>query len=59
MQKLAGASNGNAKLTEELVREIRDLYASGASVQSLVETYGMSTTATESVVHRRSWRHVV
>ena len=53
-----GESNGRAKLNEKLVREIRDKYAVGMTVRSLMDTYGMSIRAIEGVVHRRTWRHV-
>jgi hypothetical protein len=54
-----GADNGRAKLTEDLVREIRERYALGASVTALIDTYGLSRVAVENVVKYRSWRHVV
>lgn len=54
-----GADNGRAKLTEDLVREIRERYALGASVTALIDTYGLSRVAIENVVKYRSWRHVV
>lgn len=53
-----GESNGRAKLNEELVREIRDKYAMGIPVTSLMDSYAMSIRAIEGVVHRRTWRHV-
>lgn len=37
-----GSQHGNAKLTESIVREIRDLRARGETLQALAEQYGVS-----------------
>jgi hypothetical protein len=58
-RSLAGARNGRARLTEEMVREIREKYALGATVTALIDAYGVSRVAVENVVTHRSWRHVV
>jgi len=57
--KITGEQNGNARLTPELVREIRELHAQGASANALTEAYGLSKCAMRELLDYRSWRHVV
>ena len=48
-----------SKITEQDVKEIRRLYASGQYTQSeLAVTYGVGQTLISRVVLRRIWRHV-
>jgi hypothetical protein len=58
-----GVGNPSAKLTEERVREMRDLYAMSAqplwTYRSLSRRYGVSESTASSVVRRASWTHVV
>jgi len=60
-EKMAsGIDNGRAKLTENQVREIRLLYATGKfSQQELALRFGVSQRTISSVVGRRIWKHVV
>ncbi|SRR6266446_2645172 len=54
-----GATNGEAKLTEAQVREIRDIYAAGGhTYPQLAERYGVSPCAIGFAVRRVKWRHV-
>ena len=54
-----GERSGNAKLTAEVVREIRDLYASGAhSYRSVAAITHVPRGTVVDIVHRRTWRHV-
>lgn len=54
-----GEDNVNAKLTEQIVREIRQRYADGGvSQQQLASEYGVNQTKISAVVCRRTWKHV-
>lgn len=54
-----GERNKSAKLTEDDVREIRNLLAGGAKQKDLCSRYGISTGAMSAVATRQHWRHVV
>ena len=49
---------GNAKLTEDEVREIRGLLMSGSSAYSLADQFGVSRTALLNIARGTSWRSV-
>lgn len=54
-----GSKHGMSKLTEELVREMRRLYDSGACVQkALCDRFGVNASTVNSVVRRHTWKHV-
>lgn len=56
-----GEEHGSAKLTESLVREIRNLYIKGskkAGVPALAKKFGMGKWAIYCIVNRKTWRHV-
>jgi hypothetical protein len=54
-----GVAHWNARLTEDNVREIRRLYATGEfSYQELGLRFGVSKQMVSSIVHRRNWKHV-
>lgn len=53
-----GASNGNAKLNPDAVRDIRARAASGESNKSISERYGVTAGAIYFVIQLRTWRHV-
>ena len=53
-----GERHGQAKLTDEKVREMRRLRASGVSVRTLAEQFGMSVMATYRAVIGVSWSHL-
>lgn len=55
---MRGASNPAARLTEDDVRAIRTLRASGASYPSLGARFGISKTMVRNIVLRRAWSHV-
>lgn len=50
-----GAAQHLAKLTDDIVREIR---ASDASQAELAERYGVSQGTISNIVLRKTWRHV-
>lgn len=56
---LRGERNGRAKLTEDNVKAIRDLYATGEHSQfALADRFGVDQTVISKVVLRKSWRHL-
>lgn len=55
-----GERIGASKLTDEKVREIRDLHKAGAhTLMGLGEMFGVGYSTIRDVVIRRSWKHVV
>jgi hypothetical protein len=57
--KLNGVENGQSKLTEEDVLEIRRLYAQGDITQTeLAKIYGVTPNLICCIVNRKNWRHV-
>lgn len=58
-RKQTGTDNHMAKLTDEVVRDIRARYASGgASLSTLAREYGCSPNTISRAIHRVSWKHV-
>jgi hypothetical protein len=54
-----GERCGGAKITDEIVREIRARYRTGIVRQiRLAEVYGVSTVMIWKIVHRKKWTHV-
>jgi len=54
-----GEKSGKAKLTNDKVREIRQLYATGQYWQlDLARQYSISRSALGAIVHYRTWRHI-
>lgn len=54
-----GSRHHRAKLTESLVREIRQRYAQdGVTQTSLAREYGVSTSIMSKIVRGKAWRHV-
>lgn len=47
-----------SKLTEESVRHIRAVVASGGSQRAMARLYGVDRVAVRNVVSRKTWRHV-
>lgn len=47
-----------SKLTEDQVKNIRDLRSKGASYSNLCDQFGVNITAVFSVVHHLTWKHV-
>lgn len=55
----AGSAHPSAKLTEDVVREIRERYANGGITQTaLGAEYGVVQTIISAIIKRTSWRHV-
>jgi predicted XRE-type DNA-binding protein len=53
-----GERNANAKLTEAVVREMRQLYASGMKQDALAARFNISQMTVSDVIRRRTWRHI-
>ncbi len=53
-----GTRNPNAKLTEEIVREIRQRHASGISQAMLAQEYGLKSGTISEIVRGLRWSHV-
>ena len=57
--KPKGEAHGSAKLTDALVREIRDTYILGNTTQyELADRYGVCQRTINKVVRRMGWSHV-
>lgn len=52
-----GEDNGNSKLTEQDVAEIRAAAKAGTSNAALAERFRVDQKCVYNVVHRRTWRH--
>lgn len=57
-ERAAGERHGNAKLTADNVRELRWLYANGATFRQLGEKFGVSNVSVFNAVTRRTWKHL-
>lgn len=55
---LRGAENGHAKITEADVLEIRQRYASGESVNSMIGQYPVGHSEMYRIVRREVWWHI-
>jgi len=53
-----GKENPAAKLTDDLVREIRKRLAAGAVQRQLAIEYGIGVHAMFCIAQRRTWKHV-
>lgn len=53
-----GERSRSAKLTPDLVRDIRTRKANGESYRSLSRAFGLNTSSLWQVVHRETWTHV-
>lgn len=54
-----GESQWNAKMTEEKVREVRLLYATGKYLlRELGERFDVHLNVIHSIIHERTWKHV-
>jgi hypothetical protein len=53
-----GERSGQAKLTEQQVREIQRLVGEGTTKASVARQFGVSWCCVNDIVRRRAWRHV-
>lgn len=57
-RQVRGAKQHAAKLTDDLVRAIRQERATGATLKELAQKYGVGEANVGHITTRRSWRHV-
>jgi hypothetical protein len=53
-----GVAQGGAKLTDEIVREIRAASGAGESGRSVAARYGVAPVTVSHVIRRYTWKHV-
>lgn len=53
-----GEHRYNAKLTDDLVREIRRLHQNGMRGRAIGKAFGITESAVSAIVHGKSWKHV-
>lgn len=57
-----GEANGNSKLTEDDVREIRRRYCrwsqSRSNLRELMHEFGVAKAAVQNILSRKTWKHV-
>ncbi len=53
-----GERVGGSKLNADQVREIRTLYAGGATLHALADIYGVRFTNIHMIVTRQTWKHI-
>lgn len=53
-----GERNGNAKLTEDAVREMRTMHFSGIPYTQLAWSFGVTPTQVQYICERRNWKQV-
>lgn len=53
-----GSENGNSKLTEDDVREIKRRRSLGQKVRILASEFGVTDGLVSSIANRKIWRHV-
>lgn len=53
-----GSETYNAKLTEDVVREIRALAATGVGIRTLARQFGVARMTARRVVMKETWKHV-
>lgn len=56
---LRGERSGNARVTEEQVRLIREQRASGVLLRILAAQFGLTEGQISSIARRRTWKHVL
>ncbi|WP_415915280.1 HNH endonuclease [Qipengyuania flava] len=54
--RVAGVKNGNAKLDEDRVRQIRSRHTE--SRKALAEEFGVTPALISAIILRRAWQHV-
>lgn len=56
--RITGEKNPKARLTEELVRQMREEYRSGSRVIDIVDKYGCPWSTVNNAVKGITWKHV-
>jgi len=56
---LKGSQIGNSKLTEEIVKQIREMYIPRKmSLTMVAKEFGIAFQTVSKIVNRKSWKHV-
>ena len=55
---IRGSQNGNAKITVEQVRKIRQLYALGVFQRMIGELFGLKQVTISDITRRKTWKHI-
>lgn len=55
---LKGIKSPNCKLSDELVKVIRERYENGATQKGMAREYGVGKTTIYNIVHRNKWKHL-
>lgn len=58
-ENLKGANNPASKLTDAMVRIIREEYASGTTGAELARRFGITKTCVGNLLRHRTWKHVL
>jgi hypothetical protein len=53
-----GSVNGNAKLLEDQVIDIRNKHSAGETINALAEEYKVSSVMIRNIIKRKNWSHV-
>ncbi len=53
-----GENHPRAKLTNEQVRQIRELFSKGFSTSVIARNYKVSKWNVEEIVKKRTWTHI-
>jgi hypothetical protein len=55
---IGGANNGNAKLTVDDVRQIRDKYSDGVRQCELIKLFNVSSANMSNICNGHTWKHL-
>jgi len=53
-----GINNGRVVLSEEQVKQIRELYPQGHTLKKLGKMFGVNFSTIAAIVKRRNWKHI-
>ena len=56
--EMRGEKSPNAKLTDEMVRQMRQWRSEGVMLREIAVRAGVSLSTAKSVIYRRRWSHV-
>jgi predicted XRE-type DNA-binding protein len=56
--RVRGESSPLAKLTDAIVRSIREMYTNGEKQKNIAAKFGITQTTVSDIVVRKSWKHV-
>jgi Mor family transcriptional regulator len=54
-----GINNPNSKLTDEIVREIRNEYNNGIKMKDLAKKYDVNAPCIWKIIHNYTWKHLI